>query len=82
MLKSALGFLSSAGRLVYATCSLEPEENEGVVERVLEESPGVPSRFAGRAQISAILRSARCLILRDTCAPAPICTPWTASLLL
>ena len=40
MLKSALGALSSAGRLVYATCSLEPEENEGVVERVLEESPG------------------------------------------
>jgi 16S rRNA (cytosine967-C5)-methyltransferase len=39
MLKSALGALSSAGRLVYATCSLEPEENEGVVERVLEESP-------------------------------------------
>jgi 16S rRNA (cytosine967-C5)-methyltransferase len=40
MLKSALGALSLAGRLVYATCSLEPEENEGVVERVLEESPG------------------------------------------
>jgi 16S rRNA (cytosine967-C5)-methyltransferase len=40
MLKSALGALSSAGRLVYATCSLEPEENEEVVERVLEESPG------------------------------------------
>jgi len=39
MLKSALGSLSFAGRLVYATCSLEPEENEGVVERVLEESP-------------------------------------------
>jgi 16S rRNA (cytosine967-C5)-methyltransferase len=40
MLRSALGALSLAGRLVYATCSLEPEENEGVVERVLEESPG------------------------------------------
>jgi 16S rRNA (cytosine967-C5)-methyltransferase len=39
MLKNALGFLSVAGRLVYATCSLEPEENERVVERVLEESP-------------------------------------------
>jgi 16S rRNA (cytosine967-C5)-methyltransferase len=40
MLKSALGSLSRSGRLVYATCSLEPEENEGVVERALEESPG------------------------------------------
>jgi 16S rRNA (cytosine967-C5)-methyltransferase len=40
MLKSALGAVSLAGRLVYATCSLEPEENESVVERVLEESPG------------------------------------------
>jgi len=39
MLKSALGALGGAGRLVYATCSLEPEENERVVERVLEESP-------------------------------------------
>jgi len=40
MLKSALASLSFAGRLVYATCSLEPEENQCVVERVLEESPG------------------------------------------
>jgi 16S rRNA (cytosine967-C5)-methyltransferase len=40
MLKNALGSLSGAGRLVYATCSLEPEENEGVVKRALEESPG------------------------------------------
>jgi len=40
MLESALVSLSSAGRLVYATCSLEPEENEGVVERVLGETPG------------------------------------------
>jgi len=40
MLENALGALSRAGRLVYATCSLEPEENEGVVERALEESPG------------------------------------------
>jgi 16S rRNA (cytosine967-C5)-methyltransferase len=40
MLKNALAALSSAGRLVYATCSLEPEENEDVVHRVLEESPG------------------------------------------
>ncbi|HEU5170356.1 MAG TPA: hypothetical protein VFU46_07455, partial [Gemmatimonadales bacterium] len=28
------------GLLVYATCSLEPEENEQQVERFLEEHPG------------------------------------------
>jgi 16S rRNA (cytosine967-C5)-methyltransferase len=39
MLKGALDCLDSGGRLVYATCSLECEENEGVVERVLAESP-------------------------------------------
>jgi len=39
MLKGALENLDQGGRLVYATCSLECEENEGVVERVLRESP-------------------------------------------
>jgi 16S rRNA (cytosine967-C5)-methyltransferase len=35
MLRRALPLLAPAGRLVYATCSLEPEENEQVVEAVL-----------------------------------------------
>lgn len=35
MLRSALRVLAPGGRLVYATCSLEPEENEQVVEAVL-----------------------------------------------
>jgi len=39
MLLNALPALASGGRLVYATCSLEPEENEGVVEKVLNEQP-------------------------------------------
>ena len=39
MLKGALENLDLGGRLVYATCSLESEENESVVERVLRESP-------------------------------------------
>ncbi len=38
MLRHALGALAKGGRLVFATCSLEPEENEQVVEQVLEES--------------------------------------------
>ena len=37
MLRNALAALASGGRLVYATCSLEPEENEGVIEKVLSE---------------------------------------------
>ena len=39
MLKNALVSLCPGGRLLYATCSMEPEENEGVVERVLEAIP-------------------------------------------
>lgn len=40
MLRNALAALARGGRLVYATCSLEPEENEGVIEKVLSENPG------------------------------------------
>jgi 16S rRNA (cytosine967-C5)-methyltransferase len=37
MLRNALPLIAPAGRLVYATCSLEPEENEQVVGAVLGE---------------------------------------------
>jgi len=37
MLRNALERLGRGGRLVYATCSLEPEENEQVVDQVLAE---------------------------------------------
>jgi 16S rRNA (cytosine967-C5)-methyltransferase len=40
MLENALQTLAPGGRLVYATCSLEPEENEHVVGAVLENIPG------------------------------------------
>ena len=39
MLRNALPALANGGRLVYATCSLEPEENDGVVEKVVSEQP-------------------------------------------
>ncbi len=40
ILRAALGHLSPGGRAVYSTCSLEPEEDEAVVEEVLAELPG------------------------------------------
>ena len=41
LLLGALKRLAPGGRLVYSTCSLEPEENEQVVEAVLSEASGV-----------------------------------------
>ena len=42
--------LKQKGTLVYSTCSLEPEENEEVVRRILETSPvlrlGEEERFS------------------------------------
>ena len=46
MLQNALEVLAPGGRLVYVTCSLEPEENERVVEKVLAEEQAV--RLVGR----------------------------------
>jgi 16S rRNA (cytosine967-C5)-methyltransferase len=40
ILRAGLAGLPPGGRLLYSTCSLEPEENERVVEAVLEETPG------------------------------------------
>ena len=47
------------GRIVYSTCSSEPEENEGVVEAFLTEHPGfrrsTPAAFADRAELTGLL---------------------------
>lgn len=40
ILRSALRAVRPGGRVIYSTCSLEPEENEQVVAAVLAESPG------------------------------------------
>jgi 16S rRNA (cytosine967-C5)-methyltransferase len=41
ILSAAMDGLVSGGRLLYSTCSLEPEENESVVEKVLDRQRGV-----------------------------------------
>ena len=40
ILRAGLRALTPGGRLVYSTCSLEPEENEQVVQAVLASEPG------------------------------------------
>jgi 16S rRNA (cytosine967-C5)-methyltransferase len=48
ILKAGLAGLAPGGRLIYSTCSLEPEENQAVVEKVLRDTPGsVPVSVAG-----------------------------------
>ena len=39
ILRAAFGMLASGGRLLYSTCSLLPDENQKVVERLLETEP-------------------------------------------
>jgi 16S rRNA (cytosine967-C5)-methyltransferase len=48
LLMNALKFLKPGGRLIYSTCSLEPEENEAVVTYALKHFRGIRRVHAGR----------------------------------
>ena len=49
MLQHAAEQVAPGGRLVYATCSSEPEENEGVADAFLATTPGFTALHAGAA---------------------------------
>jgi 16S rRNA (cytosine967-C5)-methyltransferase len=61
ILRNALETLAPGGRLVYATCSLEPEENEAVAEaaglKIWDTLRRVPGRDAGDGFYAAVLKS-------------------------
>ena len=41
LVQAALGRLRPGGRIVYSTCSIEPAENERLIEQVLAATPGL-----------------------------------------
>lgn len=58
LLQRAATVLKPGGRLVYATCSSEPEENERVVDRFLSTASGfqlIDLRRDGRTELASVL---------------------------
>ena len=59
ILAAAMAVLAPGGRLVYSTCSLEPEENEEVTghfgDRILSQGYRLPGRDAGDGYFHAVL---------------------------
>jgi len=58
LLEAAAPLVRPGGLLIYATCSLEPEENEQVVERFLNQHPDFARAPRGQATIPAELLTA------------------------
>jgi 16S rRNA (cytosine967-C5)-methyltransferase len=63
ILQSAMQLLQPGGRLIYATCSLEPEENEEVMEKCL--SSGGQFRLLDCRQELELLRAPGELVWQD-----------------
>lgn len=56
LLRNALRYLAKNGRLVYSTCSLEPEENELVVGEVVRQAAPAFRIVSPRASIAPLLQ--------------------------
>ncbi len=56
LLRNALNYLAPGGRLVYSTCSLEPEENELVVSEVLADTPNRFQVITPRTALQKVVR--------------------------
>ena len=54
LLDRAARAVAPGGRLVYATCSSEPEENEAVVDGFLASHPGFSARRPPAATLAAV----------------------------
>jgi 16S rRNA (cytosine967-C5)-methyltransferase len=66
-LGAAAALLAPGGFLLYSTCSLEEEENERVVTRVLEATPGLaPEPIAPPAGLESCVDGARLRLFPDT----------------
>jgi 16S rRNA (cytosine967-C5)-methyltransferase len=66
ILAAALGRLTAGGRLVYSTCSLEPEENEEVVAAVMGKAKGIV-RISLGAALEVVLGDGGSKYLKDGC---------------
>jgi 16S rRNA (cytosine967-C5)-methyltransferase len=65
-LGAASRLLAPGGELLYATCSLEEEENERVVERVLARDPGLrPEAIEGVPALAPFVSGARLRLFPD-----------------
>ncbi len=63
LLSNAAAHLKTGGTLVYSTCSLEPEENEQVIERLIQSQPACFVELAREGPLKPLFTSSMYLTL-------------------